>query len=68
MNLEAGRPIGEEDCLVLNIYVPENVIINKKDEKLPVMIWIHGGGLMTGSGSLLDYDPVYLVKKISIRI
>ena len=63
MNLEAGRPIGEEDCLVLNIYVPENVIINKKDEKLPVMIWIHGGGLMTGSGSLLDYDPVYLVNK-----
>ena len=63
INLEAGRPIGEEDCLVLNIYVPENVINNKNDEKLPVMIWIHGGGLMTGSGSLLDYDPVYLVNK-----
>ena len=29
-----------EDCLVLNIFRPEN-----RDESLPIMIWIHGGEL-----------------------
>merc|ERR1719158_1543885 len=35
-----------EDCLGLNVYAPA------LDEKLPVMVWIHGGGLMSGAGSL----------------
>lgn len=37
-----------EDCLCLNIWKPANQI-NK--EKLPVMVWIHGGGFTGGSGS-----------------
>jgi para-nitrobenzyl esterase len=34
-----------EDCLYLNIYRP------KKEGKFPVMVWIHGGGYLFGSGS-----------------
>lgn len=33
-----------EDCLYLNIYRP------KKEGKFPVMVWIHGGGYLFGSG------------------
>ena len=35
-----------EDCLGLNVYAPTI------DTKLPVMTWIHGGGLMSGAGSM----------------
>ncbi|XP_070551024.1 cocaine esterase-like [Ptychodera flava] len=34
-----------EDCLYLNIYAPQTGA-----DKLPVMVWIHGGGLVIGSG------------------
>ncbi|XP_062598078.1 bile salt-activated lipase-like [Saccostrea cucullata] len=40
-----------EDCLQLNIYVPYNVT---KDVRRSVMVYIHGGGYMTGSG--ISYD------------
>uniref|UniRef100_A0A4X2KUW2 Carboxylic ester hydrolase n=1 Tax=Vombatus ursinus TaxID=29139 RepID=A0A4X2KUW2_VOMUR len=40
-----------EDCLYLNIYVPDHT---EEDAKLPVMVWIHGGGLILGSASTYD--------------
>jgi para-nitrobenzyl esterase len=36
-----------EDCLTVNIWTPAS---SKPDAKLPVMVWIHGGGY-TGGGS-----------------
>ena len=40
-------PSGQEDCLLLNVYVPEQVF--REDEiNLPVMVWIHGGALEIG--------------------
>lgn len=36
----------EEDCLYLNIWTPAKT----PDSKLPVFIWIHGGGMVAGSG------------------
>jgi para-nitrobenzyl esterase len=35
-----------EDCLRLNIWTPA---INKNDKKRPVLVWLHGGGFVTGS-------------------
>nr|XP_046248919.1 cocaine esterase-like [Scatophagus argus] len=40
-----------EDCLYLNIYTPANRAHNAK---LPVMVWIHGGGFTLGSASMFD--------------
>lgn len=37
-----------EDCLYLNIYTPADLT---KKSRLPVMVWIHGGGLMAGGAS-----------------
>ena len=36
----------DEDCLYLNIWTP-----NADKNTRPVMVWIHGGGFMTGAGS-----------------
>merc|ERR1712032_514277 len=41
-----------EDCLGLNVYAPA------LDEKLPVMVWIHGGALYTGAGSIYDGEAL----------
>ena len=36
-----------EDCLTLNVWTPA-----QRDEPLPVMVWIHGGGHVIGSGEI----------------
>ncbi|KAK7795708.1 hypothetical protein U0070_000865, partial [Myodes glareolus] len=42
-----------EDCLYLNIYTPAN-LMKKNRDRLPVMMWIHGGGLVVGGASTYD--------------
>jgi para-nitrobenzyl esterase len=55
----AGGAFGSEDCLTLDIFRPhQNKNQNKKDG-LPVMVWIHGGGLVTGNSFF--YKPAPLV-------
>ncbi|XP_005388382.1 PREDICTED: liver carboxylesterase 1-like isoform X2 [Chinchilla lanigera] len=44
-----------EDCLYLNIYSPAD-LMNKI--RLPVMVWIHGGGLLSGGASTFDGVPL----------
>uniref|UniRef100_A0A8C8R991 Carboxylic ester hydrolase n=1 Tax=Pelusios castaneus TaxID=367368 RepID=A0A8C8R991_9SAUR len=39
-----------EDCLFLNVYTPAR----SGNEKLSVMVWIHGGGLVFGAASTYD--------------
>ncbi|MCX4695365.1 carboxylesterase/lipase family protein [Streptomyces sp. NBC_01408] len=46
-----GSPPFDEDCLTLNIWTPA-----ADDARRPVLVWIHGGGFVSGSGSLPGYS------------
>jgi carboxylesterase type B len=41
-----GNPNPSEDCLTLNIWRPINTSV--KADKLPVLVWFYGGGLIQG--------------------
>ncbi len=47
----------EEDCLTLNVFAPA---ADSRDTARPVMVWIHGGGLVNGRAS--DFDARKLVR------
>jgi len=48
------------ECLNLNITVPN--VDTSSGKKLPVMVFIHGGGFMMGANYWPQYDPSRLVK------
>ena len=48
-----------EDCLYLNAWTPAK----DRGEKLPVMVWIYGGGFAMGATSTPLYDGTHLAKK-----
>jgi para-nitrobenzyl esterase len=61
-----GRPFADivlpelsEDCLTLNIHTPAKAA----GERLPVMVWIHGGGFMAGAGSEPRHDGLAFARK-----
>ena len=46
----AGEVVGNEDCLYLNVWAPATGS-DQSSEKLPVMLWIHGGGNTIGTAN-----------------
>ena len=56
-----GREMGTqgEDCLYLNVWTPAK----SPADKLPVMVWIHGGGHTTGSGASSFYNGEALARE-----
>ena len=55
------QKLESEDCLYLNIWVNTD----DKTEKKPVMVWIHGGAYVVGSGSQAGYSGANLVQRQS---
>jgi para-nitrobenzyl esterase len=63
-------PAVSEDCLTLNVWAPAAAQGNseansdgKPQQKLPVMVWVYGGGFVDGSASLPLYDGERLARK-----
>jgi para-nitrobenzyl esterase len=48
-----ARTFDEATCLTLNVWAPADL---SSDERLPVMVWIHGGAYVTGTGAIPWYD------------
>lgn len=51
----AGAVLGSEDCLYLNVTMPTP---KPAGQKRPVLVWMHGGAFLGGSGS--DYSTEQL--------
>src|SRR6516164_9077464 len=52
-----GQASTSEDCLFLNVFTPRH---QHAGSHFPVMVWIHGGALVTGESN--DYDPAALAE------
>ncbi|KAK1162112.1 carboxylesterase 5A-like [Acipenser oxyrinchus oxyrinchus] len=64
--LEFPVPATSEDCLYLNIYTPGEAAT--KEARLPVMVWIHGGGLMIGAASQYDGSALAAYENVVVVV
>jgi para-nitrobenzyl esterase len=59
-----GQASMSEDCLFLNVYTPARRGLPLRNA--PVMVWIHGGALVTGLSD--SYDPTALVAQGTVVV
>ncbi|KAJ4348451.1 uncharacterized protein N0V89_009825 [Didymosphaeria variabile] len=73
-NVTAAGPLETEDCLFLDVFVPEQILAraNSSGYGAPVLVWIYGGGYVGGnkynnpagllaeSGKLGDAEVIYV--------
>lgn len=52
----SGAVVGDEDCLTLDVYAPAFApdAVPAGGTRLPVMVWIHGGGNVLGESAFFD--------------
>ena len=55
----SNGPGMDEDCLYINVWTPAHSMA----ERLPVMVWIHGGGFLSGSGADIRCDGENLARR-----
>jgi len=53
-----------EDCLFLNVWTPGPA----RNQRRPVMVWLHGGGFRTGSGNSVFYEGKALAQKHGVVV
>ncbi len=67
---EWGKPIGSEDCLKLNIFAPAFAAdaVPGGDQRLPVMVYVHGGGNMVGYANQFKYSGTQLANTHNVIV
>jgi para-nitrobenzyl esterase len=58
---DTGNVTGSEDCLFLNVHAPATA-----SGPMPVMVFVHGGGLNNGHGDM--YDPVRIIERSDVVV
>jgi len=58
-----GKPVGDEDCLTLNIWRPAG-----SEAPLPVIVFIYGGSNISGYSADPSYDGANLAKKADVVV
>jgi carboxylesterase type B len=61
-------PAVSEDCLYLNIWTLAKAETKTAHERLPVIVWIYGGGYINGSASMPLYWGDQLAQKSVIVV
>ncbi|MEM9461347.1 MAG: carboxylesterase family protein [Myxococcota bacterium] len=56
LDMDTDVYFGQEDCLTLNVWAPE------QGQGRAVMVWIHGGGFLHGASDIPQYDGATLAK------
>uniref|UniRef100_A0A4W4FB06 Carboxylic ester hydrolase n=1 Tax=Electrophorus electricus TaxID=8005 RepID=A0A4W4FB06_ELEEL len=65
MSMNVTLPAISEDCLYLNVYTPSQPT---GSEKLPVMLWVHGGGLFMGGAAQYDGSVLAAYENIVVVV
>lgn len=63
MGPNANEVTGDEDCLYLNVFRPQQ---RRKNAALPVIVYIHGGGFRHGSANPAAVGPDYFMDAESV--
>ncbi|MFI5396931.1 MAG: carboxylesterase/lipase family protein [Candidatus Binatia bacterium] len=63
-----GTPVGSEDCLYLNVYAPQLAAtdISNGATRLPVMVWIHGGGNTIGEAAFYNGGNLAVTERVIV--
>ncbi|CAG7719329.1 unnamed protein product [Allacma fusca] len=56
-----------EDCLYMNLWAPKTAV-HRPEKKLPILVWIYGGGYMSGTISLDVYNADVLAAENDVII
>jgi len=64
----AGAPAGSEDCLYLNVYAPRATVAEVPTgvARLPVMVWIHGGGNSIGEAAFYNAGNLAATQQVVV--